>query len=287
MSSKTKRLSALADIYQAENLDGSIARLRLDRLQPSREQPRLDRKIGVDELASSLKKDGLLSPIVVKKEGAQYRIIAGERRFHAASSLGWEHIECRIISRAEADYWRIAIIENLQRENLSPFEEASALLRLKKQEGLSDAQLSELVGKSRNYITEILGIAQLPRDVLEKCKQHGIQQRNMLIQVVQSYRKGLFREFLENYRQGRIKNVQQARLFNQQENNFSNALHNVKSKHTPSKANANAQKPADASANADKKFRLEIEGTRLIIQCPSHTEAQKLSRQLKNNLRRY
>ncbi|HBS04235.1 MAG TPA: chromosome partitioning protein ParB [Leptospiraceae bacterium] len=213
MSSKHKKLGTLADIFQAESLDGTITRIRLDRIHPSEEQPRKDRTLGVDELAESIKKDGLLSPIVVTRAGEGYRIIAGERRFHALNRLGWKEAECRIISREERDYYRIAIIENLQRENLSAQEEAEALLRLKQQENYSDAELAQLVGKSRNYITEILGIAGLPPEALKRCKEAGLENKNLLIQAVQAHRKNRFEDFLSAYESGSIRTVRSAREF--------------------------------------------------------------------------
>jgi ParB family chromosome partitioning protein len=212
MSSKHKKLGSLAEIYQSEHLDGSITRLRLDRIRPSEDQPRRDASLNIDELAISLEKEGLLAPIVVTRaeEGA-YRIIAGERRYRAARKLGWTEIECRIISREERDHWRIAIIENLQRENLQPDEEAQALLKLKRQENLSDSDLAAQVGKSRNYITEILGIAGLEAAILERCKAAGIQSRNLLIQAVQAYKKNTLDEFIQAFQTGAISTVREAR----------------------------------------------------------------------------
>ncbi len=267
MSSKTKRLGTLADIYQAQKLDGAITPLRLSRLRASKDQPRQDRKASVEELAQSLKTDGLLSPIIVKKEGDFYRIIAGERRYHAAASLGWEQMECRIISRKEADYWRIAIIENLQRENLKPHEEAAALQRLKQQERLSDAQLAELVAKSRNYITEILGIALLPPDILERCQNLGMQQRNMLIQAVQAYKTGNIEAFLSLYRKGTIQTVRAARQFNQ------------------SKKVSKAKKAIKAAPHATplkSQLQIEVLGNIITIQCASKEQAQALAKQLQH-----
>lgn len=268
MSSKTKRLGNLADIYQAESLDGNISQIELNRIQPSEQQPRIDRRIGIDDLALSLKKEGLLSPLIVTKEKEKYRIIAGERRYHAASKLGWKQLECRIISRQEKDYWRIAIIENIQRENLNAQEEASALMRLKKQEQLSDAQLAKLVGKSRNYITEILGIAHLPEEVLSQCQELGVNQRNMLIQVVQSYKKGRIEDFLQSYRSGTVRTVRKARELNQNKNrtNTENS--------SPSKVFQDSFKKHERAPPTD--FKLKLEKNTITIQCPGVEEAQRL-----------
>lgn len=215
MSSKHKKLGTLADIFQAESLDGAIARIPVARIRPSDDQPRKDRTFLVEELAESIRRDGLLSPLVVTKEGDTYRIIAGERRFHAISRLGWKDVECRILSREERDYYRIALIENLQRENLTAGEEADALIKLKKQDNLSDQDLAKLVGKSRNYVTEILSISTLPADFLEKCQSLGLTQKNFLIQAVQAYRKDRHDDFLAAFSGGTIRTVRDAKDFNQ------------------------------------------------------------------------
>lgn len=271
MSSKTKRLGTLADIYQKERLDGTITRIKLGKIAPSSEQPRRDRTMGVDELAESIKRDGLLSPIVVTRSGADtYRIIAGERRYHALKKLGWQEAECRIISREERDYWRISIIENLQRENLSPEEEAAALARLKKQEDLSDAGLAQMVGKSRNYITEILGIAQLPDEVLAQCREAGIDNRNLLIQVVQAFRKDSLPAFLAAYRAGQIRTVRSAREFNQGGANA--AAEEGRVGPQPSQKSQGERRTGPARTLP----QMELRGAELILRCQSPAEAQAL-----------
>lgn len=277
MASKTKRLGSLADIYQSENLDGTITTIKLDRIHPSAEQPRQNRTSGVDELAESIRRDGLLSPLVVTKDGEAYRIIAGERRYHALQKLGKKQVECRIISREERDYWRIAIVENLQRENLSAEEEASALLRLKKQDNLSDEGLAKLVGKSRNYITEILGIAQLPEAVRKECQAVGIDNRNLMIQVVQSYKKGNVTEFLDAYRQGLVRTVRAAREFNRgpQEKAGNEEGGAPKSTRTGS--------PRTSPDQLFQDYNIQIRGSEVRIKCPGPEDASRLEKYIRQN----
>ncbi|MCR9144682.1 MAG: ParB/RepB/Spo0J family partition protein [bacterium] len=277
MASKTKRLGSLADIYQSENLDGTITTIKLDRIHPSAEQPRQNRTAGVDELAESIRRDGLLSPLVVTKDGDKYRIIAGERRYHALTKLGKTQAECRIISREERDYWRIAIVENLQRENLSADEEAQALLRLKKQDNLSDEGLAKLVGKSRNYITEILGIAQLPANVLKECQAVGIDNRNLMIQVVQSYKKGNVAEFLDAYRQGAVRTVRAAREFNRAPESATAAAPQ-KTKNPPGKAGK-----ADTEAQLFKDYSIKVRGSEVRVKCPDPEDAERLEKHIRQN----
>lgn len=265
MSSKTKKLGTLADIYQAEHLDGSIIRLKLDRLRPSGDQPRKNRTLAVDELARSIQKDGLLSPIVVTKDGNNYRIIAGERRYHAMRQLNWPEAECRIISREERDYWRIAIIENLQRENLTAAEESTALLKLKKQDNLSDNDLAAMVGKSRNYITEILSVAQLPDQALEQCQTAGIENRNLLIQAAQAHKKGHLPAFIEQFQKGDMLTVRQAKNFN--------------------KAGQPPTRPS-TSAGATSSFapNISLKKNTLTIECSSPQQARIIKRSIQRML---
>jgi ParB family chromosome partitioning protein len=217
VSSKSKRLGSLADVFKSESLDGTMRKIRLDRIRPSQSQPRQDRKKGIEELAQSLKMEGLLQPIVVSKDDKEedcYRIIAGERRFHAASSLGWAEIECKIFDRTEKETYKLAIIENLQREDLSPYEEADALNHLKKEYKYTDLELAEMFGKSRSYMTEILSIAGLSVKGARECQALDIQNKNLLVQAAQAEKKGNLAEFLERFQTGELKTVKDAKDFN-------------------------------------------------------------------------
>jgi ParB family chromosome partitioning protein len=217
MSSKSKRLGSLADVFKSEALDGTIRKIRLDRIRPSEKQPRQDRKKGIEELAQSLKSEGLLQPIVVARDEADedtYKIIAGERRFHAATSLGWLEVECKIFDRNDKEIYKLAIIENLQREDLSPYEEVDALLHLKKEYKYTDQELAEMFGKSRSYMTEILSIANLPIQALRECRDLNLNNKNILVQAAQAEKKGNFKEFLERYKSGELRTVKDAKDFN-------------------------------------------------------------------------
>ncbi|WP_061222568.1 ParB/RepB/Spo0J family partition protein [Leptospira weilii] len=223
MSSKSKRLGSLADVFQAEKLEGTIRKIRLDKILPSENQPRQDRKKGVEDLARSLDKDGLLQPIIVTKQNPEdenYKIVAGERRYHAAKQLGWTEVECKILDRDEKETFRLAIIENLQRENLSPYEEVEAMSHLKNSFKYTDQELGTLFGKSRSYMTELLGISNLSKEELNSCKEAGIESKNLLIQAVAASRKGTFPEFLSLFQAGALKTVKDAKSFNREEENL-------------------------------------------------------------------
>ena len=220
MSSKSKRLGTLADVFQAEKLDGTIRKINIGKITPSENQPRQDRRKGIEDLARSLADNGLLQPIVVTKSSSgedSYKIIAGERRYHAAMSLEWPEIECKILHKDEKDTYKLAIIENLQRENLSPFEEIDAIIQLKKHFHYTDADLGDLLGKSRSYTTEMLSIASMTKEDLRRCRESGIDNKNLLVQAAQSAKKGLLSEFLNKLHSGELKTVKDAKIFNKKE----------------------------------------------------------------------
>ncbi|EPG65827.1 ParB/RepB/Spo0J family partition protein [Leptospira wolffii] len=216
MSSKSKRLGSLADVFQAEKLEGTIRKIRLEKIRPSESQPRQERKKGVEELAESLDKDGLLQPILVTKQSDEefYTIIAGERRFHAASLLKWPEIECKILDRDAKETFRLAIIENLQRENLSPYEEIEAMSHLKTSFSYTDLELGNLFGKSRSYMTELLGISSLSKEDLQVCKDAGIESKNLLVQAASAAKKGALKDFIDKFSSGELRTVKDAKTFN-------------------------------------------------------------------------
>ena len=216
MSLKSKRLGSLADIFQSEVLEGTIRKIKISKILPSERQPRGDRKKSVEELANSIMTDGLLQPIVVTKseQTETYKIIAGERRFHAVSQLGWQEVECKILNKPEKEIYKLAVIENLQRENLSAYDEADAMKILKTEYDYTDNEIGAFFGKSRNYISEILSISALGARELELCKEAGIDNKNLLVQAAQSHKKGDFNNFIQNFKNGTVKTIKEAKAFN-------------------------------------------------------------------------
>lgn len=212
MASKGKKLSSAADIFSRE-IEGVIRKIPMDEITPSETQPRLDKDLNISSLAESLKNEGLLQPIVVTKDENTngYVIIAGERRYRAAQSLSWSDIECRILKKNTKEKYKLAVIENLQRENLNAFEEAIAYKKLKNQFQYTDRQLSDIIGKSRNYISEILTIAEIPASYMEKAREKGIHQKNLLVQFAQAIKYDYGDEFLNSYQNGEISTVKKAK----------------------------------------------------------------------------
>ena len=146
-----------------------ITVLKLSMVDPKSDQPRkFFDKNALEELSESIKENGLLQPILVREYGeGRYQIIAGERRFRASKLAGLEEIPAIILDRDDRKAAEISLIENIQRENLNPIEEALAYRALAEEYGLTQEELSERVGKSRSAIANSTRLLDLPDDVLE------------------------------------------------------------------------------------------------------------------------
>ena len=143
-----------------------IQDLELDKIVPNRYQPRREfSDDSIKELAETLDKDGLLQPIVVREDGDQYEIIAGERRYRAAQSLGWTTIPAIVKNMDDEQAASLALIENLQREDLNPIDEAKAYTNLMKLNDLTQTALAKDMGKSQSYVANKLRLLKLGDDV--------------------------------------------------------------------------------------------------------------------------
>jgi len=142
--------------------DEAVLELELDMIEPNRKQPRkyFD-ETALEELAASLKSYGMIQPIVVKKNGEYYEIIAGERRWRAAKIAGLTKVPVVIKKWEEGEAFEAALVENLQREDLNPMEEAESYHRLQEEFKMSQEKIAEKVGKSRSAITNSLRLLQL------------------------------------------------------------------------------------------------------------------------------
>lgn len=144
-----------------------ITTLRINEIEPNRDQPRKDfSQEELSSLADSIVKYGVISPITVRKNGERYSIIAGERRWRAARMAGISEIPVIIVSADDKKAAEMALVENLQRQDLNPIEEAEAYAALIKEYDLTQDEVAERIGKSRSYVTNALRIAELPAEVL-------------------------------------------------------------------------------------------------------------------------
>ena len=147
---------------------GAPTALRISRIDPKRDQPRKHfEKEPLEKLAESIKENGLLQPILVREYGeGRYQIIAGERRFRASKLAGLSEIPAIILDKDDQSCAQISLIENIQREDLNPLEEAMAYRALITEYNMTQEELSERIGKSRSAIANMLRLLELPEQVL-------------------------------------------------------------------------------------------------------------------------
>jgi len=162
----------------------SIGRMiDIGRIEPNPHQPR--KEFGdLSEMVASVKEKGILEPILVRSHRGKFQIIAGERRFQAARLAGLQRLPCIEVDVDNRGMLEISLIENLQRRDLSAFEESAALQRLCDQFRYTHDEIARKLGKSRTVITETLSLARMPDDVRERCRQADIVSKSMLLQIV-------------------------------------------------------------------------------------------------------
>lgn len=140
--------------------------LPLKKIKPNKDQPRkrFD-EAELAELSDSIKQNGILQPLLVREKGDHYEIVAGERRFQAAKLAKLEEVPVVIKAISDEEVFKLALIENLQRSDLSPIEEAQGYKQLIKQENLTQDDLAKVLSKSRSAITNTLRLLDLPTEV--------------------------------------------------------------------------------------------------------------------------
>ncbi|MGE3520272.1 MAG: ParB/RepB/Spo0J family partition protein [Vicinamibacterales bacterium] len=155
----------------------------IDQLEPNPNQPR--QVMGdLSELIASIAEKGIIEPLVVRQRGERYQIIAGERRYQASIQAGLQELPVVIREVDDREVIELALIENLQRKDLTPFEEAEALHGLAERCGYTHEDLARRLGKSRTSITESLALAGMPEDVRNLCRLADISSKSLLLQIV-------------------------------------------------------------------------------------------------------
>ncbi len=140
--------------------------LPIDEIHPNKGQPRKRFKEDeLEELADSIRQNGVLQPLLVRKVGSSYEIVAGERRYQAAQRAGLKELPVIIREISDDEVFKLALIENLQRSDLSPLEEANGYRQLIKERGLTQEELAKILSKSRSTITNTLRLLDLPEEV--------------------------------------------------------------------------------------------------------------------------
>jgi ParB family chromosome partitioning protein len=191
------------DAHYVEELAGRrptpIGRLiGLDRLEPNPDQPRVE--IGdLTELTASIREKGVLEPLLVKpaRVPGRWLIIAGERRWRAAQAAGLREVPCIELDVDDRAVAEIALIENLQRKDLTAWEEADGLRALCERFGYTHDEVARKIGKSRSSVTEALSIASLPEEIRAQCRRADIQSKSLLLQIVRQPDIGAMRQMVE------------------------------------------------------------------------------------------
>jgi ParB family chromosome partitioning protein len=168
----------------SERFGASIGRsIPIDEIQTNPDQPR--RSVGdLSELRMSIESKGVLEPLLVQPlSDGRYRIIAGERRFRAALEAGLAEVPCIELDVPENEAMEIALIENLHRRDLHPFEEAMGYASLAETHGYTQQQIAKTIGKSRVSITEAMSLLQIPEKLRDKCRRADIDARSVLLEI--------------------------------------------------------------------------------------------------------
>jgi len=163
----------------------SVGRMiEIERIEPNPNQPRREMR-GIEELVASIRERGILEPILVRPmESGKFQIIAGERRFVAASQVGLTMIPCVELEVDDRGCLEISLVENLQRRDLTPFEEAEAICRLLAEFQYTHEQVARKLGRSRTSITEILSLHRMPDAVKDACRRADILAKSTLMEIV-------------------------------------------------------------------------------------------------------
>jgi len=168
-------LSALLGDEKSNSLNEELLEIDLDLIEPNSQQPRSRfTEENLEELAQSIRANGVVQPIVVRRRGGKFQIIAGERRWRASQKAGLQKIPSIIREVTDEKLLELALIENIQRQDLNPIEEAKAYKNLIETVGLTQEMIAERVGKNRTVITTFLRLLKLPSDIISLVENEQI-----------------------------------------------------------------------------------------------------------------
>jgi len=183
----------------------------IEQLQPNADQPRKDTG-DLRELTESVREKGVLEPLLVRHllESGKYLIISGERRYHAAKAAGLVEVPCIEKNADDVETLELALIENLQRKDLTAFEEANGVQALGERWGLTHEEIAKKIGKSRSSITEVLSLRAIPDELRTLCVEKGVLSKSLLLQVARQSDESKMKEVIRRFALG-ILNREQAR----------------------------------------------------------------------------
>jgi ParB family chromosome partitioning protein len=178
--------------------------LPLELIEPNSSQPRT--QLGnIEELAASVREKGVLEPILVRQMGPnRYQIISGERRYRAAGMAGLDEIPAIELDVDDKEQLEIALIENIQRKDLTPFEEAEGFGVLQQKFGYTHEKISQVIGKSRTTITETLMLNDIPDRIRAMCREASINSKSTLVQVARAGSEEAMEQFVRAVAAGEL-----------------------------------------------------------------------------------
>jgi len=175
----------------------------VEQIRPNPDQPR--KALGdLRELSDSIREKGVLEPLLVRYVPREdcYYIISGERRYHASRAAGLRELPCIEKTADDAETLEIGLIENIQRKDLTPFEEADGLHRLSTQFEYTHEDIAKKIGRARSSVTETLSLRNIPESLRKKCVEHGITSKSLLLQIARQPTEKKMIEMLQRIMQG-------------------------------------------------------------------------------------
>ena len=185
----------------------------IDKIRPNPDQPR--KHIGdVRELADSIREKGVLEPLLVRYVPREdtYYIISGERRYHASQAAGLHELPCIEKVADDAETLELALIENLQRKDLTPFEEADGLQRLAEQFDYTHDDIARKIGRARSSVTEIMSLRLIPEEVRKECVTNNVTSKSVLLQIARQPTEKKMREMVGRITQEGLKRDEARRV---------------------------------------------------------------------------
>jgi len=177
--------------------------IRLDQIRPNPDQPR--KALGdLSELTASIREKGVLEPLLVRfvpREDCYY-IISGERRFHASRAAGLREVPCIEKMADDAETLELALIENIQRKDLTAFEEADGLHQLAARFEYTHEDMAKKIGRARSSVTETLSLRNIPESLRKKCVERGVTSKSLLLQIARQPTEKKMVEMLHRILQG-------------------------------------------------------------------------------------
>lgn len=237
--------------------------ISIDNLDPNPNQPRVE--VGdLSELVASISDKGVLEPLLVKPNihNGRWMIIAGERRWRAAKTVGLKEVPCIEMNIDERSVAEIALIENLQRKDLTPWEEADGLAALCDRFGYTHDDVAKKIGKSRTSVTESMSIASLPEKIRERCQRANIHSKSLLLQIARQPDQQTMEQITEEI-EGKGITRDEARKFR-------------RVTQQQGRANRHAQPFVFKFSSSDTKFQLELKFKKNQVEKEEIIEALKL-----------